>query len=243
MNRVTFGVTCSPFHLIGALLKHLEDESINFPETCELLKESFYVDDLIVSVDDFEDAVKLFNETREILSRASMNIRKWKSNNEKLRQIFDTNESNNISTHKVLGLIWFMEIDTLAVDLEKLCQKISFDVVTKRTILQTLASVYDPLGMLSPFVIKMKLIFQEAWKQNLAWDEILPASMLHEWKKSVSEIHLLRALTISRYVFDSPHQVEKQLHIFADASPKAYGSVAYIRSRKKVDLRLFVTNA
>ncbi|XP_037924408.1 uncharacterized protein LOC119660102 [Hermetia illucens] len=194
-------------------------------------KESFYVDDLIVSVDDFEDAVKLFNETREILSRASMNIRKWKSNNEKLRQIFDTNESNNISKHKVLGLIWFMEIDTLAVDLERLCQQISFDVVTKRTILQTLASVYDPLGMLSPFVIKMKLIFQEAWKQSLAWDEILPASMLHEWKKSVSEIHLLRALTISRYVFDSPHQVEKQLHIFADASPKAYGSVAYIRSR------------
>ncbi|CAD7083753.1 unnamed protein product [Hermetia illucens] len=37
MNRVTFGVTCSPFLLIGALLKHLEDESINFPETCELL--------------------------------------------------------------------------------------------------------------------------------------------------------------------------------------------------------------
>ncbi|XP_037909920.1 uncharacterized protein LOC119650847 [Hermetia illucens] len=193
--------------------------------------QSFYVDDLIVSVDDFEDAVKLFNETREIFSRASMNIRKWKSNNEKLRQIFDTNESNNISKHKVLGLIWFMEIDTLAVDLEKLCQQISFDVVTKRTILQTLASVYDPLGMLSPFVIKMKLIFQEAWKQSLTWDEILPASMLHEWKKSVSEIHLLRALTISRYVFDSPHQVEKQLHIFADASPKAYGSVAYIRSR------------
>ncbi|CAD7085157.1 unnamed protein product [Hermetia illucens] len=160
MNRVTFGVTCS-FHLIEALLKHLEDESINFPETCELLK-SFYVDDLIVSVDDFEDAVKLFNETREILSRASMNIRKWKSNNEKLRQIFDTNESNNISKHKVLGLIWFMEIDTLAVDLQKLCQQISFDVVTKRTILQTLASFYDPLGMLSPFVIKMKLIFQEA---------------------------------------------------------------------------------
>ncbi|CAD7091446.1 unnamed protein product [Hermetia illucens] len=124
-----------------------------------------------------------------------------------------------------------MEIDTLAVDLEKLCQQIFFDVVTKRTILQTLASVYDPLGMLSPFVIKMKFIFQEAWKQSLAWDEILPASMLHEWKKSVSEIHLLRALTISRYVFDSPHQVEKQLHIFADASPKAYGSVAYIRSR------------
>ncbi|CAD7077303.1 unnamed protein product [Hermetia illucens] len=101
----------------------------------------------------------------------------------------------------------------------------------------------------------MKLIFQEAWKQSLAWDEILPASMLHEWKKSVSEIHLLRALTISRYVFDSPHQVEKQLHIFADASPKAYGSVAYIRSRnldetfafrfymQKVDLRLYVTNA
>ncbi|CAD7082104.1 unnamed protein product [Hermetia illucens] len=77
----------------------------------------------------------------------------------------------------------------------------------------------------------MKLIFQEAWKQSLVWDEILPASMLHEWKKSASEIHLLRALTISRYVFDSPHQVEKQLHIFADASPKAYGSVAYIRSR------------
>ncbi|XP_037919655.1 uncharacterized protein LOC119656992 [Hermetia illucens] len=85
IEKVTFGVTCSPFHLIGVLLKHLKDESINFPETCELLKESFYVDDLIVSVDDFEDAVKLFNETREILSRASMNIRKWKSNNEKLR--------------------------------------------------------------------------------------------------------------------------------------------------------------
>ena len=34
---------------------------------------------------------------------------------------------------------------------------------TKRNVLRRTAAVYDPLGFLSPFVIRSKLLIQKAW--------------------------------------------------------------------------------
>nr|CAI5841921.1 unnamed protein product [Callosobruchus analis] len=51
MRRVTFGVNCSPFLLAATFKKHLQSQTENFKDTCEILLQSFYVDDLVVAVD------------------------------------------------------------------------------------------------------------------------------------------------------------------------------------------------
>ena len=32
---------------------------------------------------------------------------------------------------------------------------------TKRSIIQSLASIYDPLGLIAPVIVKMKILFQD----------------------------------------------------------------------------------
>ena len=46
--------------------------------------------------------------------------------------------------------------------------------VTKRGILSTVSSVYDPLGMAAPFVLGGRLILQNLCKLELDWDDDIP---------------------------------------------------------------------
>ena len=43
----------------------------------------------------------------------------------------------------------------------------------KKEVLTTLASIYDPLGMLTPVKINMKIYMQNLWEKGLDWDNKL----------------------------------------------------------------------
>ena len=49
-------------------------------------------------------------------------------------------------------------------------------VCTERGILQYLAFVYDPLGLVSPVLLLGKLIFREVCDLKIGWDKPLPDS-------------------------------------------------------------------
>ena len=50
------------------------------------------------------------------------------------------------------------------------------------------ASVYDPLGFLSPYVFRSKLLIQKAWPRARDWDELLPTHPQQEWTKWFREL-------------------------------------------------------
>ena len=37
--------------------------------------------------------------------------------------------------------------------------------------------MFDPLGLLLPCIVFMKILLQELWKNKLAWDESIPGSL------------------------------------------------------------------
>jgi hypothetical protein len=45
---------------------------------------------------------------------------------------------------------------------------------TKREVLGKLARVYDPLGLVSPMTLQVKMIFREACESKVPWDATLP---------------------------------------------------------------------
>ncbi|KAH6934787.1 hypothetical protein HPB50_000810 [Hyalomma asiaticum] len=51
MTRMLFGATSTPFLLAATLHHHLRVSEKRFPETAECLRQSFYVDDLVVGAD------------------------------------------------------------------------------------------------------------------------------------------------------------------------------------------------
>lgn len=115
--------------------------------------------------------------------------------------------------------------------------KLSKDIkpYTRRGILSTIYSVYDPLGFLAPVLIKGKLMLRELTGGNVEWDEALPQSKLEKWEFWEKSLHQLEAVKIPRMCMSKALSVtdDMKLHIFSDASEKAIAAVAYLVSEKQ----------
>ena len=72
-------------------------------------------------------------------------------------------------------MIWNADTDEISVLKQN---KMVSNVVTKRFILKTIASVYEPLGLLSPIMVKPKLLLQELWKRKINWDIEVPSDIM-----------------------------------------------------------------
>ena len=63
--------------------------------------------------------------------------------------------------HKILGVSWLIKEDYLLFDYCDLLKEfIEIENVLKRIILKFVASIFDPLGIVAPAVIKIKLLFR-----------------------------------------------------------------------------------
>ena len=54
-------------------------------------------------------------------------------------------------------------------------------LVTKRHILSATNSLYDPLGLLAPYLLKYKLLMREVVRVGLEWDVTLPQPIADAW--------------------------------------------------------------
>ena len=62
---------------------------------------------------------------------------------------------------------------------------------TKRNYLKQIATLFDPLGMLSPFVIRAKVLMQEIWVCGLDWDDPLPEELSDKMMSWFGELPIL----------------------------------------------------
>ena len=162
-KSVLFGATCSPFILHATLTKHLEDNSHVW--VSDLLKKDIYVDNIISSFTDEKTVCNYFRDTRDLMSSAGFNLRSWSSNSCRLSSLAkaeDVLDSDKIT--KILGMRWDAATDTIY-----LAQKTipTFASMTKRTILQETAKIYDPLGFFSPITIRPRSYFKIFGSRNL----------------------------------------------------------------------------
>ncbi|XP_057311105.1 uncharacterized protein LOC130648966 [Hydractinia symbiolongicarpus] len=175
-SRVPFGIISSPF-LLGATIKHHLEETSDAEVTEEEVSEvsniskDMYVDNLMTGTNSNEDAINLYENSKESFKAIGMNIRDWKSNSTTVNNAFPENDRLEGTMIKVLGLQWNTENDQLMITTEKF--KNLSPATTKRQVLTTIASLFDPLGYLSPSTIKMRLFLQKLWDQDKNWDDEL----------------------------------------------------------------------
>ena len=121
-----------------------------------------------------------------------------------------------------MGIIWKIKGHTLKVDLRKTFPP------TKKGVLSQLCTIFDPLGILNPCILELKLIVQENWRRKIEWESIIPKDLLDRFKKFQNGFIYLKNIEINRYYdFDSSTETT-ELHIIVDSSNQAYGAVAYI---------------
>ena len=67
---------------------------------------------------------------------------------------------------------------------------------SKREFIQLFCSIYDSLGLISPFVVSFKYLFQQVRLSKTYWDAVLMNEVLQEWRKMQPNLlnyrHVLR---------------------------------------------------
>ncbi|GFU12380.1 DUF1758 domain-containing protein [Trichonephila clavipes] len=161
---VTFGVKCSPFLLAAVIRLHVEKYINKYKEACEMLNE-LHVDDLINSTSDTTEALQLSEEMIHILGEAGMNFTRWATNSTTLHEAWklaniDCREISQESgvPLKTLGKFWDKANHYLKFDIKQFEKLNNLVKETKRVILSARGILFDPIGVMKPFTIGMKLL-------------------------------------------------------------------------------------
>ncbi|GFY39991.1 integrase catalytic domain-containing protein [Trichonephila inaurata madagascariensis] len=147
------------------------------------------------------------------------------------------NTSVPIADQKVLGLVWNVNNDSLAIDTSHTqILKVKDINPSKRSMLSTCGMLFDPLGMLSPFTVRLKLLLQNTWERDLKWDDPLPMDIQDTFQSWIDEVDTIPQISLPRNYFSNVETKMAEIHIFSDASQKAYGCVAYFRKGTNDDI-------
>ena len=188
-RSITMGAKDSPFLAIATIHYHLDQLAQSNPEKIwilNLLRKHLYVDDLILSVDTVDEAILVRREITDILGQIKMKIRKWASNNP---DILDTippedryptlDDSNNLISKdtKCLGVSWSPSKDVLHYESYKTLMTKKKPKFTKRGISSVVPALYDPAGLIQPYIVEGKICLQKTWTHrdandnSLKWDD------------------------------------------------------------------------
>nr|CAI5862640.1 unnamed protein product [Callosobruchus analis] len=230
-NTVTFGVTSSPYLAIRTIKELAKLEKQKYPEASRVLLEDIFVDDICAGADSIESALALQKDLIALLKSGCFELKKWASNDARLLtnlsqdecQIPMSLDKENSIALKVLGLQWDPKSDTLFFS-----YSVSDKPCTKRNILSNIASIFDPLGLITPISFLTKCIMQKLWILKVGWDDPVPKPISDLWTQFQMELPLLSKISFPRYIF-SRDILRCQLHAFSDASEAGYAACVYVR--------------
>lgn len=227
LNTVTYGLSSAPFLAIRSLFFIADRYSSRFPLGSKTLREDIYVDDILTGANDIETLLVKRAELMQMLKFHGLELAKWSSNCLEVvgnpeNEVFIKGSKDEIT--KTLGMSWKTKQDVF-------CYRFELpDVIvpTKRSILSLVSKIYDLLGILSPIVIRCKIILQEIWLQNFDWDDVIDGNLKSLWLEIENDLAFIENIEIPRYVFTSV-EIRGEVHGFADASQRAYGCCIYFR--------------
>ena len=201
------------------------------------MKDGFYVDDLLESALNEVRAGKLLWETKAICNDGGFNLTQLGSTS---REVIDTipekdrmkgiktldSSTSTLPVERVLGVSWCIQND-----------EFNFRIIlkdkplTRRGILSSVSSIYDPLGFAAPVMLLTKRLLQKLIKDEKGWDEEISSEDRAVWEKWRSNLPSLETVSIRRCF--KPKNFGKVVnataHHFSDGSSIGYGQCSYLQ--------------
>jgi len=237
MNVHLFGASSSPGCANFGLKYLARIHEQEYPLAAPFLCHDFYVDDGVTSVESTETAIQLVDEARELCKKGKLRLHKFVSNNASVIESVPASEraaglqeidlsKTDFPVERTLGIQWCIELDVFTFQVH-----VKEQPVTRRGMLSTVASIYDPLGFVAPFVLLGKIILQEMCRRGTSWDDTAPPTLLPRWLKWKADIPNLTEVKIPRCYKPANFAPVKriELHHFSDASLEGYGVCSYLR--------------
>lgn len=235
LTTVTYGLNCAPFLALRTLQQLVIDEGHKYPQAVPCLERGRYMDDIFGGADSIQETQQIIYQLTNLCMAGGFPLQKWASNNKELLNNLSVAPENSSSVQieesriKILGLCWQPSTDTFHFFS---CPSIK-KKITKRTVLSEISQLFDPLGLLTPVLVKAKIFLQELWMTKLNWDDSLSSNLQERWCIFRNQLEDLDQISIPRWLgsFTSAHSVE--LHGFSDASQLAMAAAVYIRVTTK----------
>lgn len=233
-----FGATSSPSVCCYALRRTAEDNKEKYSTTAQkAVKTNFYVDDFVASFDNETIATDVCHEVANLVGEGGFRLTKWNANSRVVIESFPQEERaaavkdldltfGDQLDGKILGIQWNLQTDLL-----KMTVRYQEFPKTRRGVLSSIAVVYDPLGIASPFLLPGREIHQELCRRNISWDEVLPDDLAERWEAWLKGLYTLVCeiprCFLPEFRFEP---IKCELHNFAAASEShGYGTVSYLR--------------
>ena len=177
----------------------------------------------------------MFHEMTSLLSCGGFRLTKWiSSSREVLSQIPPEEKASpsvdvnfdKLPIERTPGLKWNTETDCFCFSV---CSHQTYES-TKRGVLSRLSTMFDPLGVLAPYILPAKCLIQSLWRKNKGWDEPLDEEDQRIWEDWLGDLMKLSEFELPRcFCVDTCPEASIQLHVFTDASEKGFGAVCYAR--------------
>ena len=212
-------------------------------DAAAFIRKDFYVADGLKTVSTVPEAIQLIKASQAICSKACLRLHKIVSNKKEVLEAFPVDDHSKeikelnlavdpLPIERALGVMWCAESDSFRFRIE-----LHDRPLTRRGVLSTIGSIYDPNGYLAPVTLRGKQILQQMCKDKLDWDSPVPEYLHPQWEKWRREIVQLEKLEIQRcFKPDNFGPVKAvEVHYFSDASMEGYGQCCYLRLINELD--------
>ena len=244
ITAVNFGDRPSSAIAIAALRK-TANMGVNISETAsQVIKDNSYMDDVLDSVTQASEAHTMMNNIDKILEKGSFQIKEWITNAPqpaKTCEIKGNEKTITSANEKVLGMEWFIKEDKIKFKIKLIIPQNTLAsysesqpvpiILNKRIIVGIVNGVFDPIGLLSAFLAKAKILLRKLWGQDkkLEWNETFADALTWEWICFLKELYEVEKISFRRCVKPPNNVGNPQLVIFSDGSGNLYGAAAYVR--------------
>ena len=250
-----FGAVSSPRCSNFALKTTADDFEEEYGyEAAEFVRRDFYVDDGLEFVSSVKEAIDLIESSKTLCMKGGFKLHKFISNRREVMEAIPVEQlakeikvldmtKDLLPIERALGVQWFVELDELHFRAE-----LKDRPLTRRGIVSTVSSVYDPLGLIAPFMHQGKRILQGICKDGAHWDDPVPDPVRMQWVNWREELGALARLKVPRCYkpIDFGEAESIELHNFSDASTSGYGQCSYLRminSRGKIHCALVMAKS
>ena len=165
------------------------------------MKDNMYVDDPLTGAPEDDGKLQLKEDLHSLLAKGGFELTKLASNSQRVTKttppherapcLVPNPESEKVSgALKVLGTSWNTHDDVLILTSGSSIAA-EDDPMTKRSLISLYSRIFDPMGLLTPFLVTPKLLFQELWARDLDWDDPLDADIAQAcrtWKQELPSV-------------------------------------------------------
>ena len=202
-------------------------------ELAEEIAKNLYVDNVLLSASSVEEAMKKYKRSKAMFAEIGMNLREYVSNSDAVNRAIPEHDRGSTGKIKFLGVQYSTQTDDFSVE-TSICMK---EKLTKRDIVSQLNSIYDPIGLAAPLLIKLKHLMREIFNCNIDWKDEIPSNLSKQWVRSCRDINnvaisvprplVISATGVAEYGISDTTQYS--LWTFCDASEIAMATCSYLR--------------